>query len=367
MASGTITGGSMTGTATSRYENKIEWSSTKLNSTQSSVTATLYTRCTSVWDGGAYNGSNDAKASITINGVTKSSSTISISFKNTSAWKAWISNTVTVTHNSDGNKSITISGTYDTNGPAGLKTGSISGSATLDKLLPTLSVSGPNNWSGTIGSTATFTVSVSGGTSYTYQWYFNGSAVGSNSKTYSRQITASDSGKGVYCKITDTSGVSITSRTATITATQNVITVADIPSFIAGYPGDSFSLKAIPSGGSGYTYKWYRGSTQVSTSQIYTSTLIQSWDDQSISCEVSDSSGATATSNECTFRVGLSLGKMEINTKQIQPVKIYNGSKTINAIPFIYTNDELMYCNWNVTYTENNRANIAVAGKAIVG
>lgn len=360
MASGTITGGSMTGTATSRYENKIEWSSTKLNSTQSSVTATLYTRCTSVWDGGAYNGTGDAKASITINGSTKSSSSIAISFKNTSAWKAWISNTVTVTHNSDGNKSITISGTYDTNGPSGLKTGSISGTATLDKILPTLSISGPSDWSGNVNSTASFSVTVSGGSSYTYQWYFNGSVVGSNSRTYSRTVSAADNGKTVYCKVTDASGVSITSRSASVTVTSTTITVKSIPTNAYGASGSPITLRATPSGGTNYTYKWYISNSVVGSSSVFSGTLLSSWNGYSIYCQVSDVGGGTAATNTCKINIVPVKGV-------VQPVKIKSGTKIISAVPIIKTTTGEKYCSWNIAYPENNRANIAIAGKAVVG
>ena len=47
----------------------------------------------------------------------------------------------------------------------------------------------------------------------------------------------------------------------------NTITVWDIPDFIAGYDGDSFILTCNPSGGTGYTYNWYKGTTSIGTSQ----------------------------------------------------------------------------------------------------
>ena len=175
-----------------------------------------------------------------------------------------------------------------------------------------------------------------------------------------------------------------TSKSGTITLTQpappeppkppepptpsvNTISVQPIPDFIAGYDGDSFMLTCNPSGGTGYTYKWYQGATIIATSQNLTGTLLHNTDDNTyVYCVVTDSTGGTATTNKCEFRVGTSASQTQVSTKQIQPVRIYNGSKFLYGIPLIY-NSGWKYNSWNITYTGNNRANIAIAGNAIVG
>lgn len=267
---------------------------------------------------------------------------------------------------------------------------------------------------------------------------------------------------------------SATSKSGNITLTQpapsvNTISVQPIPEFIAGYDGDSFTLTCSPSGGTGYTYKWYQGATNIATSQNITGTLYHNTDDNtSVYCVVTDSTGGTATTNRCSFRVGTSDSQTQVSTKQIQPVRIYNGNAgavtetwvikseasgefattqisftsngqkftsigvnntgmylvlhydhnevagyepgvgggfefdneayrtiifdtaptgalltwlqsnatkqaaTVNekdflyGIPLIY-NSGWKYNSWNITYTGNNRANIAIAGNAIVG
>lgn len=69
------------------------------------------------------------------------------------------------------------------------------------------------------GSTATFSVSASGGSTLSYQWYLNGSPVGSNSSSYTTPATdATYNGASVYVVVTDTSG-SLQSSTATLTVT----------------------------------------------------------------------------------------------------------------------------------------------------
>ena len=172
-----------------------------------------------------------------------------------------------------------------------------------------------------------------------------------------------------------------TSKSGTITLTQpippeppepptpsvNTISVRPIPDFIAGYDGDSFMLTCNPSGGTGYTYKWYKGATTIGTSQNLTGTLSNgAYDNTSVYCVVTDSTGGTATTNKCNFRVGTSESQTQVSTKQIQPVRIYNGNKFLYGIPLIY-NSGWKYNSWNITYTGNNRANIAIAGNAIVG
>lgn len=151
------------------------------------------------------------------------------------------------------------------------------------------------------------------------------------------------------------------------TPSVNTISVQPIPDFIAGYDGDSFMLTCNPSGGTGYTYKWYQGATSIGTSQNLTGTLSNNtYDNTYVYCVVTDSTGGTATTNKCEFRVGTSASQTQVSTKQIQPVRIYDGSKFLYGIPLIY-NSGWKYNSWNITYTGNNRANIAIAGNAIVG
>ena len=166
------------------------------------------------------------------------------------------------------------------------------------------------------------------------------------------------------------SNISISSYTPPA-PTVNTISVQPIPDFIAGYDGDLVDLTAIPSGGTGYTYAWYRNTTLVGSSQtfhfgLYNNEDYFNGDGMYIYCVVTDETGGTATTNRCYLRIGTAESQKQVSTKQIQPVRIYNGSKFLYGIPFIY-NSGWKYNSWNITYTGNNRANIAIAGNAIVG
>ena len=127
-----------------------------------------------------------------------------------------------------------------------------------------------------------------------------------------------------------------------------------------------------PSGGTGYAYEWYQGATIIGTSQNIIGTLFHNTDDNTyVYCVVTDSTGGTATTNKCEFRVGTSESKIPIVSHQIQSVKIYDGSKTVDGISFIKTSTGLVYCNWivsNGNIDENiNIAGLAIVDKAIAG
>jgi hypothetical protein len=124
MASGTITGS----TSNSYIDAKIVWSSSaNTSANQSTVTAALYYKRNNT----GYTTSGTGTFSITING-TKASATKTITITE-SAWVKVVENTVAVSHNSDGSKSITISasgGLPDTS----LASTNVSGTATLDTI-----------------------------------------------------------------------------------------------------------------------------------------------------------------------------------------------------------------------------------------
>lgn len=157
------------------------------------------------------------------------------------------------------------------------------------------------------------------------------------------------------------------------TPSVNVISVQPIPDFIAGYEGDSFTLTCIPSGGTGYTYKWYKysdsygDSVVIDESQTLTGTMHNvNWDNNYIYCIVTDSTGGTATTNWCQLRIGTAESQIQVSTKQVEPVRVYNGSSFIYAVPFIY-NEKWLYAGWNINEDNSNYADIAIVGKAIAG
>lgn len=226
-----------------------------------------------------------------------------------------------------------------------------------------LAVSGPSNWSGKSGATASFSVGVSGGkTPYTYQWYLNSAKVGDNASDYSKSVSTSDNNSTVYCVITDNSGSTITSRKATITVAAITISVGSIAKNWSGYEGDSFSFTANPSGGSSYTYQWYMNGEKASTSKTYTRAVTYSDNEAKVYCVVTDTSGAKATTNTAVLHVGLTSSKVKISLPIIDFVQIAN----VQHIAWIYDEQWKIY-RWNFTVNTSTEAvaDTAIAGYAI--
>lgn len=187
-------------------------------------------------------------------------------------------------------------------------------------------------------------------------WYTIGSRTIKVTDTYATSLNVS----AMWCSNNETTYTPYSlSVSGTITFPQiappspsvNIISVKPIPEFIAGYDGDKFTLTCNPSGGTGYTYKWYKGTTNIGTSKSLTGTLSNSTDDNTyVYCVVSDSTGGKATTNKCEFRVGTSASQTQVSTEHTEPAKIYNGSgnRFLYAIPFIYENG-WKYSSWNIT------------------
>lgn len=118
-----------------------------------------------------------------------------------------------------------VSSTYT---PASL---SVSGTITVPEIITeTLSVSSiPSTIDKTEGDTITFTVYASGGSNYTYQWYFV-SAIGTaiiknaTSSTYSKVVNMSDNGCALYCVVTSGSN-SVNTNQCLLNVSERVTTI----------------------------------------------------------------------------------------------------------------------------------------------
>ena len=136
----------------------------------------------------------------------------------------------------------------------------------IDKTVPTVSITGNN----TVGSKLTANVNPTTTPSgYKYQWYYNNSAInGGNSSTY----TASKSGS-YQVKVTTGSGNSKTSDIFTIKV--NVPPSVTLKSSVAAdtWTNKNVTLTATPVNGTVKNYKWYSGSTLLTTTQTNTYTI----------------------------------------------------------------------------------------------
>jgi hypothetical protein len=125
---------------------------------------------------------------------------------------------------------------------------------------PTVSVAPVGPFTMDVGQVQVFTATPSGGSgTLSYQWYLDGSAVGTNSASYS--YTAVLGSHSVTCKVTDSASTPVTSPASnavaiTVSATLVAPTASASPATI--YQGQTSSLTstAVSTGTSPYTYQW---------------------------------------------------------------------------------------------------------------
>ncbi len=164
---------------------------------------------------------------------------------------------------------------------------------------------------GPIGSVASFTVEAEG-EDLTYQWWvknrsatkFSRSSV--TSPTYSVTLTASNSGRQLYCVVSDAYGNTVQTNTVTMTAVRPLTIIAE-PEDYAG-PIGSVASFTVAAEGEGLAYQWWvksRTATKFSKSSItaatYSVTLTEARDGNQIYCVVTDAYGATVQTSTVTM------------------------------------------------------------------
>lgn len=224
---------------------------------KSNITLTLYAQATSN-SVGAYNYNHNSKAYIYINNAVKKSATnLDMDFRNKKKVNM-ISWTGDVDHNADGTLAITIKGSFDTNGPSSITTGTVSYKWTLPTIPRTSSITCSG---GNIGSNTTININrASSSFTHTLTYSFQGLTGTIATKTTATSVTwtiptsfyaklpNSNSGTGtITCQTYSGSsliGTSSTSFTAYVTNSSPSITatVVDTNSSSIAATGDSNKL-----------------------------------------------------------------------------------------------------------------------------
>lgn len=185
-------------------------------------------------------------------------------------------------------------------------------------------------------------------------WY----TIGSKTVTVSNTSATSLEVSAIWCSGNDSSSwtpytlsVSGMITFPSIVKPVSPITVAAIREDYSLYEGGSASLTATPSGGSSYTYKWYRDGVQIGTSKTLSLSNISRslYDNAKVWCVVTEATTkAAAQTNDCWFHIGMNSSKTAITTNQIGPVKIYSGAKFAWVIPFIRDSAGWKYSKWDI-------------------
>jgi Immunoglobulin domain len=161
----------------------------------------------------------------------------------------------------------------------------------------------------TAGQTASYSVTATGTTPLTYQWYDNGVAVpGATSSTYTTSATATtDSGSKFTVVVTDAGG-SVTSNQAPLTVNAPVVappTINNEPSGQTVNTGQTATYSVTASGTGPLTYQWYDNGVPVTgaTSSTYTTPSTTGSNSGSIYTVTVSNPGGTATSTPAPLTV----------------------------------------------------------------
>ena len=185
----------------------------------------------------------------------------------------------------------------------------------------------PVNYTGAVGSTATFSVTATG-TGLTYQWQMysdgawkNSGATGSKTNRISFNVTDSHNGKKYRCVITDSNGQKVTSNAASVKVA-TPLTITKQPVNYIGAAGSTATFNVTASG-TGLKYQWQvysdgawcnSGATGSKTSSISFNVNNNS-NGKKYRCVITDSNGQKVTSNTVTVKVGtpLTITKQPVN------------------------------------------------------
>ena len=237
----------------------------------------------------------------------------------------------------------------------------------------------PEDYTGEVGTSATFTVAAEGNSELTYQWQFKNasssywqksSQSGSTTDTLTVPITKARDGQQYRCVITDANGNTVTSNAAAVHATEATpkITITSQPEDYTGEVGTKATF-TVAAEGNELTYQWqyqnvgssyWQNSSQSgSTTNTLTVPVTEARDGQKYRCVITDADGNTVTSNAAAIHATAATPKITIDT---QPTD-YTGAVGTDATFTVEAtgNSELtyqwQYQNAGSSYWQNSSQN----------
>lgn len=131
----------------------------------------------------------------------------------------------------------------------------LSGTAAIQIVSPPIVIAQPQSVLVAPNAMAQFNVSATGGGTLSYQWYYNGTAVGGNSSSYIiNSVNANNTGN-YYVQISNLGGT-IASSTAVLTM-QQPPSITSQPAGITNQAGINYTLSVGVTGRAPLSYQWY--------------------------------------------------------------------------------------------------------------
>ncbi|MCK4621333.1 MAG: immunoglobulin domain-containing protein [Desulfuromonadales bacterium] len=176
--------------------------------------------------------------------------------------------------------------------------------------MPAPVLTGPTNQTATQGDAATFSVSATGDSPFTYQWYETtaGYLLDEGTDTLVIATVLADNGNSYYCVVTDTNGLFTQSSTATLTVSP-ASTIAPViigPEDKTVNAGDVVSFNVTASGSGPFAYQWYLATGGIisgETGRTLTFTAKPVDNGRGYKCVVSDVSGLVNSSRTASLEV----------------------------------------------------------------
>ena len=236
----------------------------------------------------------------------------------------------------------------------------------------------PEDYTGEVGTKATFTVAAEGN-ELTYQWQYqnagsnywqNSSQNGSKTDTLTVPITEARDGQKYRCVITDADGNTVTSNAAAIHATEATpkITITSQPEDYTGEVGTKATF-TVAAEGNELTYQWqyqnagsnyWQNSSQNgSKTDTLTVPITEARDGQKYRCVITDADGNTVTSNAAAIHATEAAPKITINTQPTDYIGAVgtNATFTVEATGDSELTYQWQYQNVGVSYWQNSSQN----------
>jgi hypothetical protein len=170
----------------------------------------------------------------------------------------------------------------------------------------TVVISSPKNQTVTVGQTATFSVSASGGGPFTYQWYKNGSAVsGATSNTYTTPSTSMGDTGAVFTVSVSSAAGSVTSSPATLTVNAIKPAITTQPASQTVTLGQPATFGVTATGTGPLAYQWFMNGVAISgaTSSTYTTPPTTSSNNGAVYTVTVANSAGSVTSNSASLAI----------------------------------------------------------------